>query len=122
MSAAELQPVLAENDATELRERRDARLVRQIVLAVLHHADAQRCALIGNDRAQHQLNRRILQHFLLAPRALYEQVGDVPNVVFPCAALVDHDSDRVSVYYGGADTVVCLAHGHLSELLAFVRS
>jgi beta-1,4-mannooligosaccharide/beta-1,4-mannosyl-N-acetylglucosamine phosphorylase len=60
--------------------------------------------------------------FLLAPYALYEQVGDVPNVVFPCAALVEHEADRVSVYYGGADTVVCLAHGHLSEILDFVRS
>ena len=60
--------------------------------------------------------------FLLAPHAVYEQVGDVPNVVFPCAALVDEDADRVTVYYGGADTVVCLAHGHLSELLEFVRS
>jgi beta-1,4-mannooligosaccharide/beta-1,4-mannosyl-N-acetylglucosamine phosphorylase len=60
--------------------------------------------------------------FLLAPHAVYEQVGDVPNVVFPCAALVDEEADRVTVYYGGADTVVCLAHGHLSELLEFVRS
>jgi len=60
--------------------------------------------------------------FLLAPHAVYEQVGDVPNVVFPCAALVEEDADRVTVYYGGADTVVCLAHGHFSELLEFVRS
>jgi len=60
--------------------------------------------------------------YLLAPHALYEQVGDVPNVVFPCAALVDRDADRLSIYYGGADTVVCLAHGHLSEVLDFVRS
>jgi beta-1,4-mannooligosaccharide/beta-1,4-mannosyl-N-acetylglucosamine phosphorylase len=60
--------------------------------------------------------------FLLAPQVLYEQVGDVPNVVFPCAALVEHQADRISVYYGGADTVVCLAHGHLSEILDFVRS
>jgi beta-1,4-mannooligosaccharide/beta-1,4-mannosyl-N-acetylglucosamine phosphorylase len=59
--------------------------------------------------------------YLLAPQAPYEQVGDVPNVVFPCAALVDPDADRLSVYYGGADTVVCLAHGHLSEVLDFVR-
>ena len=54
-------------------------------------------------------------------RCSYEQVGDVPNVVFPCAALVDRAADRVTIYYGGADTVVCLAHAHLSELLAFVR-
>jgi beta-1,4-mannooligosaccharide/beta-1,4-mannosyl-N-acetylglucosamine phosphorylase len=59
--------------------------------------------------------------YLLSPQVLYEQVGDVPNVVFPCAALVDHESDRISVYYGAADTVVCLAHGHVSEIIDFVR-
>jgi beta-1,4-mannooligosaccharide/beta-1,4-mannosyl-N-acetylglucosamine phosphorylase len=59
--------------------------------------------------------------YLLSPQALYEQVGDVPNVVFPCAALVDADRDRVTIYYGGADTVVCMAHGHLSEIVASVR-
>ena len=41
---------------------------------------------------------------------------------FPCAALVDRPTDRVTIYYGGADTVVCLAHGRLSEILAFTRS
>ena len=60
--------------------------------------------------------------YLLSPQALYEQVGDVPNVVFPCAALVDHAADRLTIYYGAADTVVCLAHGHLSQVLDFVRS
>ena len=60
--------------------------------------------------------------YLLAPHEPYEQVGDVPNVVFPCAALVDEPDDRVTIYYGGADTVVCMAHAHLSELIAFVRS
>ena len=49
----------------------------------------------------------------------YEQVGDVPNVVFPTAALVDRKADRVSIYYGGADTMVCLAHGHPSGILDF---
>jgi beta-1,4-mannooligosaccharide/beta-1,4-mannosyl-N-acetylglucosamine phosphorylase len=60
--------------------------------------------------------------YLLAPNDPYERVGDVPNVVFPCAALVDRALDRMTVYYGGADTVVCLAHGHLSEVVASVRS
>jgi beta-1,4-mannooligosaccharide/beta-1,4-mannosyl-N-acetylglucosamine phosphorylase len=59
--------------------------------------------------------------YLLSPQVSYEQAGDVPNVVFPCAALVDYGADRLTVYYGGADTVVCLAHAHLSELLEFVR-
>ena len=60
--------------------------------------------------------------YLLAPEEPHERIGDVPNVVFPCAALVDHVADRVSIYYGAADTVVCVAHAHLSELVAFVRS
>jgi beta-1,4-mannooligosaccharide/beta-1,4-mannosyl-N-acetylglucosamine phosphorylase len=60
--------------------------------------------------------------YLLSPQEVYEQVGDVPNVVFPSAALVDHGADRLTIYYGGADTVVCLAHGYLSEVLDFVRS
>jgi beta-1,4-mannooligosaccharide/beta-1,4-mannosyl-N-acetylglucosamine phosphorylase len=59
--------------------------------------------------------------YLLAPTVDYEQVGDVPNVLFPCAALTDRPADRITVYYGGADTVVGMAHAHLSELLAFVR-
>jgi beta-1,4-mannooligosaccharide/beta-1,4-mannosyl-N-acetylglucosamine phosphorylase len=60
--------------------------------------------------------------YLLAPQEPYERVGDVPNVVFPCAALVDPATDRLSIFYGGADTVVCLAHAHLSEVLDFVLS
>src|SRR5665647_1452997 len=46
----------------------------------------------------------------------------VPNVAFPCAALVDEAGDRLTIYYGGADTVVCMAHGFLSEVIQFVRS
>jgi beta-1,4-mannooligosaccharide/beta-1,4-mannosyl-N-acetylglucosamine phosphorylase len=60
--------------------------------------------------------------YLLSPQVPYEQVGDVPNVVFPCAALVDVPADRITVYYGGADTVTCMAHGRLSEVLEAARS
>jgi beta-1,4-mannooligosaccharide/beta-1,4-mannosyl-N-acetylglucosamine phosphorylase len=60
--------------------------------------------------------------YLLSPQVPYEQVGDVPNVTFPCAALVDQALDRLTIYYGGADTVVCMAHGSLSEVVEFVRS
>jgi Predicted glycosylase len=60
--------------------------------------------------------------YLLSPQVLYEQVGDVQNVVFPCAALVDQATDRLTIYYGAADTVVCLAHAHLSEIVDSLRS
>jgi beta-1,4-mannooligosaccharide/beta-1,4-mannosyl-N-acetylglucosamine phosphorylase len=60
--------------------------------------------------------------YLLAPQAPYERTGDVPNVAFPCAALVDGDSGRMAIYYGGADTVVCLAFAYVDEIVEFVRA
>jgi len=60
--------------------------------------------------------------YLMAPQAPYERTGDVPNVIFPCAALVDSETDRITVYYGGADTVVCLAFGYVHEIIDFVKS
>jgi beta-1,4-mannooligosaccharide/beta-1,4-mannosyl-N-acetylglucosamine phosphorylase len=60
--------------------------------------------------------------YILSPQMLYEQVGDTPNVVFPCAALLDAPTGRLTIYYGGADTVVCLAHGYLPELIDFVKT
>ena len=57
--------------------------------------------------------------YLLAPAETYELTGDVPGVVFPCAAI--SDGDRVAVYYGAADTCVCLAFGRISEILEFLK-
>ena len=60
--------------------------------------------------------------YLLSPQTLYECVGDVPNVVFPCAALVDGDTGRVAIYYGCADTVTGLAFAYIDELIEFVQT
>ncbi|MCK4748897.1 MAG: glycosidase, partial [Bacteroidales bacterium] len=60
------------------------------------------------------------QPYLLAPSALYELTGDVPNVLFPCAALCD--DGKVAVYYGAADTVVGMAFGYLQEIIDFIKT
>jgi beta-1,4-mannooligosaccharide/beta-1,4-mannosyl-N-acetylglucosamine phosphorylase len=60
--------------------------------------------------------------YLLSPQTLYECVGDVPNVVFPCAALVDGDTGHVAIYYGGADTVVGLAFAEVEEIVTFIKA
>ncbi len=60
--------------------------------------------------------------FLLTPEELYECVGDTPNVVFPCAALYDAPTGRIAIYYGGADTVTCLAFTQADELINFIKS
>ena len=59
--------------------------------------------------------------YLMSPQALYECVGDVPNVVFPCAALADAATGRLAIYYGAADTVTGLAFAQVDELLAFLK-
>ena len=59
--------------------------------------------------------------YILSPQMLYECVGDVPNVAFPCAALVDAETGRLAVYYGGADTVTCLAFADVNELIDFTK-
>jgi beta-1,4-mannooligosaccharide/beta-1,4-mannosyl-N-acetylglucosamine phosphorylase len=60
--------------------------------------------------------------YLLSPQVPYEQVGDVPNVVFPSAALHDAPTGRFTLYYGAADTVVCMAHGYIPEIIELVRA
>jgi beta-1,4-mannooligosaccharide/beta-1,4-mannosyl-N-acetylglucosamine phosphorylase len=60
--------------------------------------------------------------YLLNPREIYECVGDVPNVAFPCAALVDAPTGRMAIYYGGADTVTCLAYTRVQELIDFIKA
>ena len=59
--------------------------------------------------------------YLLAPNKLYEQVGDVPNVIFPCAALHDEAEGKIAIYYGAADTVTCLAYGYIDEIIEFIK-
>jgi predicted GH43/DUF377 family glycosyl hydrolase len=53
---------------------------------------------------------------LLSPREDYERVGDIANVVFVCGAIVEPDGE-VKVYYGAADTAMCVATAHMDELI-----
>jgi predicted GH43/DUF377 family glycosyl hydrolase len=54
---------------------------------------------------------------LLSPRTAYERIGDVGNVCFACGAIVEEDGD-VKVYYGAADTSICVAMAPMEELIA----
>lgn len=72
-------------------------------------------ALTDLDEPTRVLHR--LPHWILSPLAPYEREGDVPNVVFPCGLVHDEASDEVRLYYGAADTSVCLATAQLADLL-----
>ncbi len=56
---------------------------------------------------------------ILEPKKIYEKRGFVPNVVFSCGAIIIKDT--LYVYYGGADTVICLATCKVSELLKLIK-
>jgi len=57
------------------------------------------------------------QSWMFAPDAPYETVGDVGYVVFPCGYTIGPDGDTINVYYGAADTSVCLATGSIRQML-----
>ena len=59
--------------------------------------------------------------YIINPREIYELAGDVPNVTFPVAALVDKDSGRIAIYYGCADTVTGLVFGRIDEIIDWVK-
>lgn len=63
-----------------------------------------------------------MKPYLLSPQELYECVGDVPNVVFPCAALTDSETGKIAIYYGCADTVTGLAFAKVDELVEYIKA
>jgi predicted GH43/DUF377 family glycosyl hydrolase len=43
---------------------------------------------------------------VLSPREDYERIGNIPNLIFSCGALVEQD--RFLLYYGAAKSCICL--------------
>jgi predicted GH43/DUF377 family glycosyl hydrolase len=70
-------------------------------------------ALLDRNNPEKILYRR--EEPILTPAEDYERFGKVPNVVFSCGnVLMD---EQVLVYYGGGDSVLCVATYDLCELL-----
>lgn len=72
-------------------------------------------ALFDKDHPQTCLLRG--QSWMFGPVEQYETHGDVPYVVFPCGLTIADDGDKVNLYYGAADSSVCLATASIRELL-----
>ena len=58
------------------------------------------------------------EEWIFGPKASYEREGDVDDVVFPCG-WINRDGE-VLMYYGAADSCICLATANLQELVEFV--
>jgi len=60
------------------------------------------------------------RRWLLSPQEDYERTGDAPNVVFSCGGIVREG--KLWMYYGAADSSICLARARLSDILAVVKN
>jgi predicted GH43/DUF377 family glycosyl hydrolase len=54
---------------------------------------------------------------LLSPRERYERIGDVPNMVFSCGALVR--DGELWIYYGASDSCICIGTARIDEIVDF---
>jgi predicted GH43/DUF377 family glycosyl hydrolase len=69
--------------------------------------------------------RRVLRRsdeWVVGPQAVYEVTGDIPNVVFPCGAVLDAPSGELRLYYGAADTCVGLMTADIADVLDWLRT
>jgi predicted GH43/DUF377 family glycosyl hydrolase len=60
------------------------------------------------------------RRWLMSPDAPYEWYGDAPNVIFPTGGLLR--GDELWIYYGAADSCICLATASISELLEVIKA
>lgn len=77
------------------------------------------CALLDKEEPWKVLLRS--KDYILAPHEIYECMGDVPNVTFPCATLTDAATGRIAIYYGCADTVTGLAFTTVDTLMNHMK-
>ncbi len=80
----------------------------RVGLALLDLEDPTKCLRRGDS-------------WIFGPEAPYETAGDVSNVVFPTGFTVDDDGDTLRIYYGAADTSICLVTSSISHLLAWIK-
>lgn len=63
---------------------------------------------------------RRCDHWVFGPYESYERVGDVPGVTFPTGVVVNKKTRELMMYYGAADSSVCLAIANIDELMDYV--
>lgn len=61
--------------------------------------------------------RKRCDQWVFGPQEAYERVGDVPGVTFPTGVVYDSETDELIMYYGAADSSVCLATAKLQDLV-----
>ena len=89
--------------------------VKETVAGALYRVGA---ALLDLDDPTRVIGRS--PNWILGPNEPYERAGDVPNAVFPCGLIHDEAADELQLYYGAADTSICVATAVLDDVLAVI--
>lgn len=63
----------------------------------------------------------VADDWILQPEEAYEVTGYVHNVVFTCGAIPEDDG-TVKIYWGGADTVICMGTAVVDDLVSLCLS
>ena len=58
--------------------------------------------------------------WVFGPQELYERIGDVPDVTFPCGVVVK--DGQLIMYYGAADTSMAIATAPMSDVLEYIKN
>jgi predicted GH43/DUF377 family glycosyl hydrolase len=82
--------------------------IYRLGLALFDLQAPERCLNRGNE-------------WIFGPQEVYEQRGDVDNVVFPCGYTIAPDGDTINLYYGAADTSIAMATGSLGAVLKWLE-
>lgn len=79
-----------------------------------HNNQYNACAALAHYEEPHRIIRR-LETPIFSPTHEWEKKGDVDNVVFPTGTAVY--GDRLFIYYGAGDSVICCKTLSISKLL-----
>ena len=72
-------------------------------------------AILGKENPAEVVGRTNVP--ILSPREDYERLGDVGNLVFSCGAVIEPDGE-MKLYYGAANSCICLATTTTQEIVA----
>jgi beta-1,4-mannooligosaccharide/beta-1,4-mannosyl-N-acetylglucosamine phosphorylase len=53
---------------------------------------------------------------ILSPREEYERIGDIPNLVFSCGAILEPNGE-LKLYYGASDSCICVGTTRVEYIL-----
>ena len=59
------------------------------------------------------------RRWLMSPQETYERTGDADNVVFACGGFIR--GEELWVYYGAADSSICLAKARVSDVVSLLQ-